>query len=330
MSTPLPPLNALRAFEAAARHLSFSRAADELHVTPAALSHQIKGLEDFLQVKLFLRKTRSIELTDAGRTLYPRLHSGFGQLRQAVASLDRIRDDRVLVISAPPGFTAKWLAPRLYRFLTANPDIDARISSTPSMVDFDADGVDVAIRNMPQTDDLREMICDKLVDICLLPVVSPRYLASNGGLDTPADLRNATLIFDESLRDAYALPSWPDWLAEAGVEGVDLDRGLRFNSADHALEAAIEGAGVLLAHYTLAHDDLRTGRLLAPFPLKLKTRRAFHFVCPEGSETRPKIAAFREWLHQEMANMEAKSVLSGCQVKAVESSSPAPAPAYSK
>ncbi|MCB1509365.1 MAG: LysR family transcriptional regulator, partial [Hyphomicrobiaceae bacterium] len=142
MATSLPPLNALRAFEAAARHLSFSRAAEELHVTPAALSHQIKGLEDFLGVKLFLRRTRAVELTDAGRSLYPGLHAGFSQLRQAVASLDRIRNDRVLVISAAPGFTAKWLTTRIHRFLGENADIDARISPTPNMVNFAADGVD--------------------------------------------------------------------------------------------------------------------------------------------------------------------------------------------
>ncbi|MGI9524006.1 MAG: transcriptional regulator GcvA [Hyphomicrobiaceae bacterium] len=330
MSTALPPLNALRAFEAAARHLSFSRAAEELHVTPAALSHQIKGLETFLGLKLFMRKIRAIELTDAGRTLYPGLHAGFGQLRQAVGSLDRMRDDRVLVISAPPGFTAKWLAPRLYRFLSQNPDIDARISSTPAMVDFQADGVDVAIRNMVQTDRLDEMICDKLVDICLLPVVSPRYLEAHGPLDEPEALKGATLIFDESLPQIYGLPTWSDWLAEAGVMNTDLQRGLRFNSADHALDACVEGAGVLLAHYTLAHDDLRTARLLAPFPLKLKTIRGFHFVCPAGSETRPKVAAFRKWLHDEMALMESKSALSGCLVRPVSHSRPIQGSAHSK
>ena len=330
MSTPLPPLNSLRAFEAAARQLSFTRAAEELHVTPAALSHQIKGLEEFLGVKLFVRKTRSIELTDAGRTLYPGLHAGFGQLRQAVAGLDRIRNDNVLVISAPPGFTAKWLTPRLYRFLAANPDIDARISSTPAMVNFEADDVDVAIRNILQSEKPPETTCDKLVDICLLPVVSPRYLEAHGTLTDPQDLANATLIFDESLPHIYGLPSWSDWLHEAGADSVNLSRGLRFNSADHALEAAVEGAGVLLAHYTLAHDDLRTGRLIAPFPLKLKTRRGFHFVCPLGSETRPKIAAFRAWLHEEMDMMREQDALTGCKVKQAEGQRRVREPAHSK
>ena len=315
MASPLPPLNALRAFEAAARQMSFSRAAEELHVTPAALSHQIKGLEEFLGVKLFLRRTRAIELTDAGRTLYPGLHAGFGQLRQAVDSLDRIRNDHVLVISAPPGFTAKWLAPRLYRFLTDNPDIDARISATSAMVNFEADGVDVSVRNMPQTEELPDLVCDKLVDICLLPVASPRYLEARGPLATPDDLSDATLIFDESLADLHALPTWGDWLREAGAKPFDLSRGLRFNSADHALDAAVEGAGVLLSHYTLAHDDLRTGRLVAPFQLKLKTRRGFHFVCPAGNEERPKVKAFRDWLQSEMAMMEEQNVLAGCAVK---------------
>lgn len=312
MVAPLPPLNALRAFEAAARHLSFSRAAEELHVTPAALSHQIKGLEEFLEVKLFIRKTRSVALTDAGRTLYPGLHAGFGQIRQAVTSLERIRNDRVLVISAAPGFTAKWLTTRLYRFLTENPDIDARISATPTMVDFEADGIDVAIRNSRIggiTDP--ELIAEKLVDITLLPVVSPRYLDQFGPLETPTDLARATLIFDESVATSVDLPTWKDWFAAAGVDNVDLRRGLRFNSADHAVDAAVEGAGVLLSYYTIAYEDLRLGRLVCPFDIRLDTNRAFYFVCPVSSEHRPKVEAFREWLGRERDNMLANPVTSG-------------------
>jgi LysR family transcriptional regulator, glycine cleavage system transcriptional activator len=311
MVAPLPPLNALRAFEAAARHLSFSRAADELHVTPAALSHQIKGLEEFLEVKLFIRRTRSVELTDAGRTLYPGLHAGFGQIRQAVNSLERIRNDRVLVISAAPGFTAKWLTTRLYRFLAENPDIDARISATPVKVDFEADGVDVAIRNSligSITDP--DLVVEKLVDITLLPVVSPRYLEQFGPIETPEDLTRATLIFDESVASAIDLPTWKQWFEKAGVKGADLRRGLRFNSADHAVDAAVEGAGVLLSYYTIAYEDLRLGRLICPFDIRLETNRAFHFVCPVSSENRPKVIAFREWLRRERDNMLANPVTS--------------------
>jgi LysR family glycine cleavage system transcriptional activator len=301
MAELLPPLNALRAFEATARHLSFSKAADELHVTPAALSHQIKGLEEFLGVKLFNRKPRAIELTDAGRTLYPGTHQAFGQLRQAVQSLDRIRNDKVLVISAPPGFTAKWLAPRLHRFLTANPDIDARISSTSLFVDFEADAVDVSIRNA--TGPFNELYAEKLVDIATLAVASPALIEQLGGIEKPEDLLKTTLIFDESVQQLPNVPYWPEWFAEMGLPDVEISRKLQFNSADHALEAAVEGAGVMLCYRTLAYDDLRVGRLVAPFNLVVPTQRAFWLVCPEGTETRPKVKAFRDWVRAEFDKM---------------------------
>src|SRR6185436_3922317 len=146
MNQPMPPLNALRAFEVIARHLSFARAADELHVTPAALSHQIRALEEQVGTALFHRRARAIELTEAGRLIYPGLHSGFASVRRAVAQLDRDRSGRVLVISATPGLVAKWLMPRLWRFLNAHPEVDARVSANLKFADFAAEGVDVAIR----------------------------------------------------------------------------------------------------------------------------------------------------------------------------------------
>src|SRR4029078_6637810 len=146
MRRPLPPLNSLRAFDATARHLSFSKAADELHVTPAALSHQIRGLEDMLGLKLFVRRTRSIELTEAGRLIQPGLRAGFESLRGAIDQLDRNRKERVLVVSSTPGLTAKWLVPRLYRFIAQHPDIDTRITASVGYADFTTDGVDLGIR----------------------------------------------------------------------------------------------------------------------------------------------------------------------------------------
>lgn len=299
----MPPLNALRAFEAAARNASFARAAEELHVTPAALSHQIKGLEEFLGLKLFLRKPRAIELTDAGRTLYPGVHAGFGQLRQAVQGLDRVRNENVLVISSPPGFTAKWLAPRLHRFLMANPDIDARISSTRTFVDFESDGVDVAIRNVGDSGPGAGHFTEKLVDIWTLVVVAPSLIEEVGGIETPADLLKTTLISDESVSTLPGVPYWKDWFAANGLDDVDLSRGLRFNSADHALEAALEGAGALLCYRTLAYDDLRIGRLVTPFQLQMPVNRSFYLVCSEGAEERPTVAAFREWVRDEFQKM---------------------------
>lgn len=300
MARPLPPLNALRAFEAAARQLSLTKAAAELHVTPAALSHQIRGLEDLLQLRLFERKTRAIELTEAGHLLYPGLHAAFTQMRLAIANLERANNDRVLVVSAPPGFTAKWLAPRLYRFMQRHPEIDARISSALSLANFTTDGVDVAIRHTRDAGTLDPgLVHDKLYGVSLIAVCSPAYAAAIGGLDKPDDIRRATLIHDDSLAGRADLPRWTEWLATAGVDGIDFNRGLRFSSADHALDATAEGAGILLAHHVLACDDLRTGRLVAPFDLELQTGRGVFFVCPKGSEQRPKIRAFREWLLEE-------------------------------
>lgn len=302
MPRPLPPLNALRAFEATARHLSFTLAASELSVTPAALSHQIKGLEDFLGQRLFERRTRSIALTPAGAALYPGLHAAFLQIRQSVELVDRAGSDKVLVVSAPPGFTAKWLAPRLYRFLMANPEIDARISATQALANFTSDGVDVAIRN--SRTEARGLWSRRLLGITLVPVASPRLVVEHA-LTSPADLIKVPLIHDDMLGSLTGLPSWADWLAAAGVDGVNLSRGLRFSSPDHALEAAVEGAGVLLAHKVLAHDDLRTGRLVAPFELELATERSFQIVMPEANARRPKVRAFCAWIEDEARRTEA-------------------------
>lgn len=303
MPRPLPPLNALRAFEATARHLSFTLAAEELAVTPAALSHQVRGLEDFLGQRLFERKTRSIALTPAGLALYPGLHAAFLQIRQSVELIDRAPSDRVLVVSAAPGFTGKWLAPRLYRFQEANPEIDVRISATQSVANFVSDGVDVAIRNI--RGEARGLWSKRLTSIFLVPVASPRLVAELG-IAAPADLARAPLIHDDMLGSLAGLPTWADWLAEAGVDGINLTRGLRFSSPDHAIEAAIEGAGVLLAHRYLAHDDLRGGRLVAPFELELETERQMLIVCPEANSRRPKVAAFIEWVLGETRVMREK------------------------
>ncbi len=299
----LPPLNALRAFEATARHLSFAKAANELSVTPAALSHQIRGLEEFLDQRLFERRTRSIALTPAGASLYPGLHAAFLQIRQSVDLLDRDPGEKILVVSAPPGFTAKWLAPRLYRFLMANPEIETRISASKDLANFASDGVDVAVRNArgPQAG----LSVRSLMGIHITPVASPRLIAELG-IRTPADLRGAPLIHDDMLGALAGMPTWAEWLDAAGVKGVDLGRGLRFNSPEHAIEAAAEGAGVLLAQRELAHDDLRSGRLVAPFDLVLKTERTFQLVCPEGRENRTKIRAFSDWLDTEITRMQAE------------------------
>ena len=297
-----PPLNALRAFEAAARHLSLTKAASELNVTPSALSHQIRGLEDHLGAKLFDRGVRSIALTAAGKALQPGLQAGFVHIRDALASLNRLGDERVLVVSTPPGFTSKWLAPRLYRFSLAHPEIDLRVSSSIRNANFIADGVDVAVRNLPVNAAQDEALeVEKLIDQSLAPVCSPAFVERYGPFTSPDMLKGAPLIHDDSLAGRAEMPTWADWFAAAGVRDADVSRGLRFNSADHALDATVEGAGVLLAHNALAYDDLRTGRLVMPFDLTVPSGRCYAFVCPKERRGSANVRAFRGWLRNEVA-----------------------------
>jgi LysR family glycine cleavage system transcriptional activator len=299
------PLNALRAFEAAARHLSFAKASEELRVTPGALSHQIRGLEDLLGVKLFERKVRAIALTAIGKLLYPGLQTGFGHIRDAVAGIGAAGPDNVLVVSTPPGFTAKWLAPRLYKFAQANPRLDIRISSGVTRANFISDGVDVAVRNLLLTHTpAPDLAVEKLATLALLPVCSPDVMSTLAGMPLATVMQQVPIIHDESLSGMVEVPGWSEWLAAAGLTDLTLDRGLHFNSADHALEAAIEGAGLLLAHALLAYDDLRTGRLVTPFGPRIATGRAYYFVCPVARRRTAKIEAFRTWIEQEFARME--------------------------
>ena len=307
MANPLPPLNALRAFEVIARHLSFSRAAAELHVTPAALSHQIRGLEEQLGTSLFHRRTRAIELTESGRLLYPGLHAGFESVREAVARLGRTRTDRVLVISATPGLTAKWLVPRLWRFLSAHPGIDARISASLGLADFVTDDVDVAIRLGNGVHP--ELHVERLFDDAVLPVCSPRLVEA--GLRQIGDLARFTLIHYDVALAAHAPPLWPDWLKVAGAKDVDPERGLRFNVVDHALDAAVAGAGVSLSFKLIASDDVHSGRLVIPFGPELPLHYAYHFVCPKEHEMRPTVRAFRDWLVAEIAETKSRWAATG-------------------
>jgi LysR family glycine cleavage system transcriptional activator len=305
----MPSLNALRAFEVAARHLSLTKAAQELHVTAGALSHQIRGLEELLGLKLFERRVRSIGLTPAGKLLYPGLQTGFSHIRDAVTGLSNASQERVLVVSTPPGFTSKWLAPRLYRFASAYPEIDVRVSSSIGNANFTSDGVDVAIRNLPigaVADSA--LVIEKLIELSLVPVCSSRLIEMRGPLERPEALAGVPLIHDDTLAGRAQVSTWAEWFKAAGVDVVDVSRGLRFNSADHALDAAGEGAGVLLAHDVLAYDDLRTGRLVIPVEFALRSGRAYHFVCAKSRREDPRVQAFRTWVKQEMAALDLRQV----------------------
>ena len=237
MRLPLLPLNALRAFEATARHLSFAKAAGELNVTPGALSHQIRGLETLLGVKLFERKVRAIALTDEGRDLLPGLQTGFSHIRAAMEQLKSRGEGNVLVLSTPPGFTSKWLAPRLYRFSSAHPGTDVRVSSSIAIANFRSDGIDAAIRTLPASPSADgDLDVVKLIDVDYLPVCSTRLGLKAGSRPTREHLAGVPLIHDESFK---VMPGWREWLAGVGLADLEAGRGLHFNSPDHALDAAI-------------------------------------------------------------------------------------------
>jgi LysR family glycine cleavage system transcriptional activator len=307
---PIPPLGALRVFEAAARHLSLTKAAQELSVSPGAVSHQIRGLEALLGVKLFERRVRSIALTPAGNLLYPGLQTGFLHIHQALAALKDAGNERVLVVSSSPGMTSKWLAPRLYRFAAANPEIDVRISSSLANANFTTDGIDVAMRYIPTGSALDPgLVVEKLTDMSFVPVCSPGLIELHGPLSTPQALLRAPLIHDDTLKNRVGIPTWADWFRAAGMPDVDVSHGLRFNSADHALDAATQNAGVVLTYDLLAYDDLRAGRLVIPIALALPAGRAWYFVCPRSGRARPQVEAFRHWIKEEVAAVDRSTMI---------------------
>src|SRR5215510_8666881 len=308
-----PPLNALRAFEAAARHLSLTKAAHELNVTPGAISHQIRGLETLLGVELFERR---VALTPAGKLLHPGVQTGLLYIREAVANIQSAGQERILVVSTPPGLTSKWLAPRLYRFASSHPDIDVRISSSIDNANFTTDGVDVAVRNLPiapRSDPA--LVIEKLVELSFVPVCSPRVIERYGPMRTTKALARAPLIHDDTFASRAAVPTWADWFRAAGIEGVDVSRGLRFNSSDHALDAASEGAGVLLAHDLLAYDDLRTGRLIMPVALALPSGRAYYLVRAGGRHDRPRRGGVGRWIKGGLGGLDWTSIRGAARLR---------------
>jgi len=294
----LPPLNALRAFEATARHLSFKQAADELVLTPSALSHQVKGLEDYLGLPLFVRQTRSIALTEKGAQLLPYLTEGFDRLADGIRRLGAETPDNVLIVSTGPAFAAKWLAPRVYRFVDLHPDIELRISANLKKSDFQEDGVDVVVRF--GNGDYPGLFTEKLFDDYVIPLVSPHTVTEDRPLNTPADLAHHTLLHDESMAFMNEPVGWAEWLRHAGVSGIDAERGPRFNHADHGIDAAVDGAGVVLGRTLLARRDIRLGHLVAPFDLRLPTGAAYWFCCPPPALEREKIRVFKDWLMTEV------------------------------
>ncbi len=303
----LPPLNALRAFEVAARRLSFTQAAEELDVTPGAISQQIRQLEDYAGTPLFKRTGRSVLLTDAARASLPLVHEAFERIAEA-ARLMRApaRKGRVMVSSAP-SFAAKWLAPRLESFHRSHQGIEAWISADMALTDFNTADADFAIRY--GRGDYEGLKTEKLLDETVLPVCSPRLLEGPDALRRPEDLRHHTLLHDESPETDPSCPDWASWLRAHGVSGVDGRRGPRFNQGILVIEAAAAGRGVALAKQAIAASDLEAGRLVAPFA-QGSTPIAFGYwlVWPKGRHLSEDVRAFIKWLKEEAARSEVSGV----------------------
>lgn len=298
MGRHLPPLTALRAFEAAARHLSLSRAAEELHVTPAAVSHQVKSLEAYVGVKLFRRANRSLLLTDAGQACLPGLRDGFDRLAEAVQAVHACDESGPLTVSVPPSFGAKWLVSRLDNFRDKHPAYDVRLDASMRLVDLAAEGVDIAVRY--GAGHYEGMRVDRLLDEVAVPVCAPSLLEGEVPLRTPADLCRHTLLHHTAPYQDDNYPDWGMWLQAAGVvDSCDLARGPTFSMASMAVEAAIDGQGVALVGQVLVADDIAAGRLVQPFELSYPVQFAYYIVSPLAYAERPRVVAFREWLLEE-------------------------------
>jgi LysR family glycine cleavage system transcriptional activator len=295
MARRLPPLRSLRAFEAAARHLSFVRAAEELHVTPAAISQQVKILEQHLGVALF-RRGAQLALTDAAAAALPLVSDSFDLMERAVEKLRQGRESGPLVISATPAFAARWLIPRLGRFQAWHPDIDLRLSASIRLVNFDTEDVDMAIRY--GSGHYPGLHVERLKAEEVVPVAAPQ-LAER--LHTVGDLLGVTLLHNTAVDWDTTYPTWSSWLANAGIAVPPNLKTRCFDDFNLVIQAVLAGLGVALVWHTLISEEIANGRVVPLFPAQ-PLANAYHLVCPFKSLDNPKVAAFRQWVCEEAAD----------------------------
>ena len=290
MTARLPSLNGLRAFEAAARHLSFTLAASELNVTQTAISHQIRRLEEELGIRLFIRKNRALALTPKARDYLPGVRAAFNDLRLATDRLLRKDDDHVLTVSTLASLAAKWLLPRLTAFQEAHPGIDVRITTSTGLVDFRSGDVDAAIRY--GRGNWQGLRADWLMADDFFPVCSPALLNGKRPLKCPEDLRDHVLLHTSTNSD-----DWRQWLTAAGLPSdISKQPGITFDLILMTVQAAIDGIGVAMGRTSYVQDDIAKGRLVVPFKIALPVDAGFYLVSPEGVAEPPKLRAFRQWL----------------------------------
>jgi LysR family glycine cleavage system transcriptional activator len=299
MARRLPPLNALRAFEAVARHLSITGAAEELGVTPGAVSQSVKALEEYLGRPLMSRTPRGLVLNEAAEAALPALREGFDRLEEGARRLAGPDRGGRLTISVAPSFGAKWLAPRLADFNAAFPDLDVQIHATMGLANFEAESVDLAIRygagKWPGLES-RLLMREEVTPVCAHRIADE--------IGSPADLAKFTLIHDDSSLNDESCPDWTMWLKAAGANGIDASRGPRFNQSSLAIEAAASGRGIVLAKRALAQADLDTGRLVAPFQVATPIDFAYYLVHPPGRARSRAARRFIEWVMDQARRYE--------------------------
>jgi LysR family glycine cleavage system transcriptional activator len=291
MARRLPPLSALRPFEAAARLESFTRAAEELHLTHGAVSHQVRALEEHLGAPLFARHGKRVTLTAAGRAFAERVRAALEDIAQAAEQLRARRDDR-LTVSVLPSFASRWLMPRLIRFMDAHPKIEVNVIASIALANFGEDEVDVAIRfgKGPWP----ALQCEKFLEDEFFPVASPKLFKGKPPR-SPGDLLGMRLIRED-------WDFWDEWFRAAGLPGAKIiEGGPRFNDSTYALQAAARGEGIAMARRSIVGEDLERGTLRRLFAVSLKSPYAYWFVSPKEAAAMPKVKAFRDWVKQELA-----------------------------
>lgn len=297
----IPGLQSLKAFDASARHLNFTRAAAELNVTPAAVSHQIKELEEAVGAPLFQRTSRHMQLTRQGQILKPAIGDALEGITRALQKLRQLENPTQLRVTASPSIAAKWLVPRLDRFLESLPGADVRIDVSSEPLDFEREDIDVAIRFGEGI--YPGLLVEKLFHDTLFPVCAPSLLAEGKPLKEPRDLLQFTLIHLDWEAQGAVWPNWRMWMLAAGVKDFNDSRGLHFSQTSLAVQAAVDGHGVALGDSTLVADDLSRGRLVKPFELSLRSpaQFAYHLITRRDAAERPMIKAFRNWILAEAA-----------------------------
>ncbi len=305
MARPLPGTRALRTLEAAGRHRNFTRAADELGLTPAAVSYQIKEIEEQVGLVLFSRTSRTIRLTEPGQILFEAAGDALDLLNRALTRARKsARGAALLKVTADAQFATKWLMRRVDRFRERHPEIELRFDVSYGLRNFDLDDVDVGIRF--GSGDYPGLVAHRLFGNVIVPVCSPRLLETGPPLKVPRDLFSHTLAHIEWSRRGVTWPNWRMWMAAAGISDFDDSGVVAFTSSSDAVQAALEGHAVALADFAMVANDLSEGRLVQPFDLGIRMAREFAYflVYPEAASADPRIVAFREWILEEAAATE--------------------------